>query len=56
MNNENESIQYDCFRGCTVTTDISTGALECTSRRGCCNLRDFDYLKGVPQERCKDLF
>ena len=56
MNNEKESIQYDCFRGCTVTTDVTTGEQECHYRRGCCKLRDYDYLKGVPQERYKDLY
>ena len=57
MNNQdNESIQYDCFRGCTVNVDQETGAGECTYRRGCCKLRDYDYLKGVPQEKYKDLY
>ena len=56
MNNDKESIQYDCFRGCTVTTDAATGEPECRYRRGCCKLRDYDYLKGVPQERYKDLY
>ena len=56
MNNDKESIRYDCFRGCTVTTDAATGEPECRYRRGCCKLRDYDYLKGVPQERYKDLY
>ena len=56
MSNEKDSIQYDCFRGCTVTTDVSTGEQECTYRRGCCKLRDYDYLKGVPLASCKDLY
>ena len=55
-NIDKESIQYDCFRGCTVTTDVTTGETECRYHRGCCKLRDYDYLKGVPQERYKDLF
>ena len=56
MSNEKDSIQYDCFRGCTVTTDVATGEQACNYRRGCCKLRDYDYLKGVPQERYKDLY
>ena len=56
MNTENESIQYDCSRGCTVTTDVTTGEQTCRYRRGCCKLRDYDYLRGVPQEQFKDLY
>ena len=56
MNQDNESIQYDCFRGCTVTTDNETGDNSCNYRQGCCKLREYDYLKGVPQEKFKDLF
>ena len=52
--NENESIRYDCFRGCVVT-DSELGQ-EVTYRRGCCKLRDYDWLKGVPQEKYKDLY
>ena len=52
--NENESIRYDCFRGCVVT-DSELGQ-EVTYRRGCCKLRDYDWLKGVPQEKYKDRY
>ena len=52
--NENESIRYDCFRGCVVT-DSEQGQ-DVTYRRGCCKLRDYDRLKGVPQEKYKDLY
>ncbi len=52
--NENESIRYDCFRGCVVT-DGEQGS-DVTYRRGCCKLRDYDWLKGVPQEKYKDLY
>ena len=52
--NENESIRYDCFRGCVVT-DSEQGQ-DVTYRRGCCKLRDYDWLKGVPQEKYKDLY
>ena len=54
--NENESIQYDCFRGCTVVTDSTTGEPEVTYRRGCCKLRTYDYLKGVSLEKYKDIY
>ena len=53
-NTENESIRYDCFRGCVVT-DSEQGS-EVNYRRGCCKLRDYDWLKGVPQEKYKDLY
>ena len=52
--NENESIRYDCFRGCVVT-DSEQGQ-DVTYRRGCCKLKDYDWLKGVPQEKYKDLY
>ena len=42
--NENETIQYDCFRGCVVTTEQDGGTQTCTYRRGCCKLRDHDWL------------
>lgn len=53
-NTDNESIRYDCFRGCVVT-DSELGS-EVNYRRGCCKLRDYDWLKGVPQEKYKDLY
>ena len=52
--NENESIRYDCFRGCVVTDTEQSS--EVNYRRGCCKLRDYDWLKGVPQEKYKDLY
>lgn len=54
--NDNESIKYDCNRGCTVVTDVETGEQECTYRQGCCKLRDHDWLKGVSQVSEKDLY
>ena len=42
----NESIQFDCFRGCAVVTDEQTLAQEITYRRGCCKLEVYDYFKG----------
>ena len=54
--NENESIKYDCFRGCTVVQDAETGEPEVNYRRGCCKLRTYDYLKGVSLEKYKDIY
>ncbi len=54
--NDNESIKYDCSRGCTVVIDVDTGEQECTYRQGCCKLRDHDWLKGVTQISDKDLY
>ena len=53
---ENESIKYDYFRGCTVVEDTQSGETVCTYRRGCCKLRDYDYLKGVRNDKYKDLY
>lgn len=55
-NTDNENIRFDCNRGCTVTQDKETGALECSYRRGCCKLKDYNWLEGVTQEQFKDLF
>ena len=55
-NTDNESIKFDCFRGCTVTRDEVTGDLECEYRRGCCKLEVYDWLQGVGQEQYKSLF
>jgi len=53
--NDNESIKYDCFRGCTIV-DRDMGEKECTYRRGCCKLRDHDFLHGIVQLDVKDIF
>lgn len=55
VNFENESIKYDCFRGCTVVTDETTGEPECTYRQGCCKLGDHNWLKGVTQAGVPDI-
>ena len=52
----NETIRYDCFRGCSVTEDPSSGEQSCRYRRGCCKLQVYDYLKGVTQADVKDVF
>ena len=52
----NETIQYDCFRGCTVVTDESTGEKDIKYRQGCCKLEVYDTLKGIPQEEFDNYF
>ena len=42
----NESIQFDCFRGCTVVTDEESGEKAIRYRQGCCKLEGYDTLKG----------
>lgn len=51
----NENIQFDCSRGCKVTRD-SNDELNCTYRRGCCKLEDYNWLKGISQGQYSDLF
>ena len=41
----NETIQYDCSRGCVVTHEEQTGETRCTYRAGCCKLGDYNWLK-----------
>ena len=53
---DNESIQYDCNRGCTIVSDPQTGEMDCRYREGCCKLRDHDWLKGVSHSKYKELF
>ena len=56
MDLTNESIQFDCFRGCMVTTDEQTGERDIRYRQGCCKLEVYDYLKGIPQEQFDSYF
>ena len=51
----NENIQFDCSRGCTVTRN-EKDELNCTYRRGCCKLEDYDWLQGVTQNQFADIF
>ncbi len=55
-NPDNESVKFDCSRGCMVSRDSETGACECTYRQGCCKLETYNWLKGVSQEQYKDVF
>ncbi len=56
MDWNNESIQYDCFRGCTITTDEETLERDIRYRQGCCKLEVYNYLKGIPQEQFNSYF
>ena len=53
---DNESIKFDCSRGCTVAQDPETGEFDCSYRQGCCKLESYNWLRGVTQEQYKDLF
>ena len=53
---DNETINYDCNRGCAVTTDPQTGETVCTYRPGCCKLSDNNFLKRVSDGTFGDLF
>ncbi len=54
-NNDKESRQFDCSRGCTVERKPS-GETECNYRPGCCKLEVYDWLDGVKQEQFDDYF
>ena len=55
-NIDNETVKFDCSRGCTVTRDSESGEYDCNYRQGCCKLEAYNWLKGVNQEQYKDLF
>ena len=52
----NEIIQFDCFRGCTVAVDEATGERDIRYRQGCCKLEVYDTLKGISQEQFNNYF
>jgi len=54
--NNNDSLQFDCFRGCSVTNDPLTGETGCTYREGCCKLGDRNWLKGAEDGTCPNIF
>jgi len=56
MEQDNENTRFDCFRGCTVTVDESTGERDIQYRPGCCKLEVYDVLKGVSQEQWNNYF
>ena len=53
---ENESIQYDCFRGCVVTHGEESGETRCTYRAGCCKLGDYNWLKDAADGTYRNIF
>ena len=52
----NESIQYDCSRGCVVTHGDASGETRCTYRAGCCKLGDYNWLKEAADGTCRGIF
>ena len=52
----NESVRFDCFRGCAVVTDEQTGDKQISYRQGCCKLEVYDTLKGIAQEQFDNYF
>ncbi len=56
MEQDNENTRFDCFRGCTVNVDESTGERDIKYRPGCCKLEVYDVLKGVSQEQWNNYF
>ena len=52
----NETIQFDCFRGCSIATDEKTGEQDIRYRQGCCKLEVYDTLKGIAQEQFNDYY
>ncbi len=52
---ESENIQFDCFRGCSVTRS-EAGEIQCSYRQGCCKLEVYDTFKGINQEAYSNYF
>ena len=55
-NTNNESLYFDCNRGCTTSSDPSTGEVVCNYRQGCCKLKDYNWLDGVSQTEYNGYF
>ena len=53
---DNETIKYDCFRGCVVTRDEQSGETNCAYRLGCCKLESYNWLKHADDGTFHDLF
>ena len=53
---DNESIQYDCFRGCTVVKGGGEEGISCGYKAGCCKLSDRNWLSHVEDGSCPDIF
>ena len=53
---DKETIQYDCFRGCAVVHGAAEEGVNCNYRAGCCKLSDRDWLRGMNDGTCPDIF
>ncbi len=53
---DNETIQFDCFRGCSIVKGGGEEGVACDYRAGCCKLSDRNWLKGVEDGSCPDIF
>ena len=51
---DNETIKYDCFRGCTITKGQEGDTA--SYRAGCCKLSDRNILSGIEDGTCPDIF
>ena len=51
---DNETIQYDCFRGCAIVKGEDGDSA--TYRAGCCKLSSRNILRGIEDGSCPDLF
>ncbi|MBO7643403.1 MAG: hypothetical protein J6S62_00365 [Bacteroidales bacterium] len=51
---DNETITYDCFRGCSITKGQEGNTA--SYRAGCCKLSDRNILSGIEDGTCPDLF
>lgn len=51
-----ESIEYDCFRACTVSKDEETDELKVEYRAGCSKLSTRDWLKDAYDGSFKNIF
>lgn len=47
--------KYDCARGCTTERN-GDGEMICSFSPGCCKLKVFDWLEGIPDEFTKDIY
>ncbi|OQC40359.1 MAG: hypothetical protein BWX62_00268 [Bacteroidetes bacterium ADurb.Bin037] len=52
---EEKNTQYDCSRGCMVERTL-TGDLKCTMDYTCCKLATHDWLDGLGERQCDDIF
>ena len=55
INPESENIQFDCFRGCSVTRGEG-GETRPAYRQGCCKLEVYNTYKGIIQEQETEYF